>query len=152
MKQNENITAEGFFRGKLKEINPAQAIITLANELISAEQGMRWAKEFSDQQKNPLQDNIDLLKNEVETWQNSYNRVYDKYRKCKTEAKELKSKIDEIKKDNEWIYLPTNVFLKNGLYIFLTRHPETKKEGNVLHEVTNGLHGFSYAYKCKLID
>lgn len=45
---------------------------------------------------------IDLLKNEVETWQNSYNRVYDKYRKCKTEAIQLKSKIDEIENDNEW--------------------------------------------------
>jgi predicted nuclease with TOPRIM domain len=79
-----------------------QYVITLAGELISAEQGMRWAKEFSDQQKKPLHNNVDLLKNEVETWQNSYNRVYDKYRKYKTEANQLQSKINELEKENEW--------------------------------------------------
>lgn len=45
---NENkITAEEFFRNKIKELKPELKSITLANEMITAEQGMRWAYEFS---------------------------------------------------------------------------------------------------------
>ena len=40
------ITAEEFFRQKLQELQPNRAVITLANEMITAEQGMRWAHEF----------------------------------------------------------------------------------------------------------
>lgn len=40
------ITAEEFFRNKIKEQNPNREVITLSQELITAEQGMRWALEF----------------------------------------------------------------------------------------------------------
>ena len=40
------ITAEEFFRKKIKEQNPDREVVTLNQELITAEQGMRWAHEF----------------------------------------------------------------------------------------------------------
>lgn len=40
------ITAEEFFKNKIKEQNPNIEIVTLSQELITAEQGMRWAHEF----------------------------------------------------------------------------------------------------------
>ena len=40
------ITAEEFFRNKIKEQNPNREVVTLSQELITAEQGMRWAHEF----------------------------------------------------------------------------------------------------------
>ncbi len=46
MENEKNITAEEFFRNKLSEINPYQFQITLSREMITAEQGMRWAHEF----------------------------------------------------------------------------------------------------------
>jgi len=51
-----------------------------------------------------------------------------------------------------WISLPTKEFLPNGTYLFKCKHPVNKKESEITHEVTNGLHGFAYAYKCKLIN
>lgn len=41
------ITAEEFFRQKLKEQCPFKEVITLSQELIAAEQAMRWAHEYS---------------------------------------------------------------------------------------------------------
>lgn len=41
------ITAEEFFRQKLKEQSPIREVITLSQELITAEQGMRWGYEYS---------------------------------------------------------------------------------------------------------
>ena len=40
------ITAEEFLRNKLRELHPNREVITLANEMITAEQGLRWAHEF----------------------------------------------------------------------------------------------------------
>lgn len=40
------ITAEEFFRNKIKEKNPNIEVVTLNSELITAEEGMRWAHEF----------------------------------------------------------------------------------------------------------
>ena len=40
------ITAEEFFRNKIKEKNPNVEVVTLSRELITAEEGMRWAHEF----------------------------------------------------------------------------------------------------------
>jgi hypothetical protein len=40
------ITAEEFFRNKIKEKNPNIEVVTLGRELITAEEGMRWAHEF----------------------------------------------------------------------------------------------------------
>lgn len=44
----KNITAEEFFRNKVRELNPDQAVITLSREMITAEQGLRWAHEFHE--------------------------------------------------------------------------------------------------------
>jgi hypothetical protein len=41
------MTAEEFFRKKIKEKYPHQEVVTLADNLITAEDGMRWAYEFS---------------------------------------------------------------------------------------------------------
>jgi hypothetical protein len=40
------ITAEEFFRNKIKELHPNKEVVTLSQELITAEQGLRWAHEF----------------------------------------------------------------------------------------------------------
>ena len=40
------ITAEEFFRNKIKELHPNKEVVTLSQELITAEQGLRWANEF----------------------------------------------------------------------------------------------------------
>ena len=40
------ITAEEFFRNKIKELHPYKEVVTLSQELITAEQGLRWAHEF----------------------------------------------------------------------------------------------------------
>jgi hypothetical protein len=42
------ITAEEFFRNKIKEKNPNKEVVTLSRELITAEEGMRWAHEFKE--------------------------------------------------------------------------------------------------------
>lgn len=44
----DNITSEEFFRTKVKELQPNKEVVALCNELITAEQGLRWAKEYSD--------------------------------------------------------------------------------------------------------
>ena len=40
------ITAEEFFRNKIREQNPNREVVTLSQELITAEQGLQWAHEF----------------------------------------------------------------------------------------------------------
>lgn len=40
------LTAEEFFRTKLKELHPYKEVITLSTEIITAEQGMRWGYEY----------------------------------------------------------------------------------------------------------
>jgi hypothetical protein len=45
-KTNIMITAEEFFRNKIKELHPNKEVVTLSQELITAEQGLRWAHEF----------------------------------------------------------------------------------------------------------
>lgn len=41
------MTAEEFFRVKLRVLYPFQAVVSLSQELITAEKGMRWAQEYS---------------------------------------------------------------------------------------------------------
>lgn len=41
------ITAEEFFRNKIKELHPKAKNITLHWETITAEQGLRWAHEYA---------------------------------------------------------------------------------------------------------
>ncbi len=62
----------------------------------------------------------------------------------------LKS-CQEIQKDSEWISLPPKELLKSGHYWFELKHPKTGIEDIVIHEVTNGLHGYAYATRCQLI-
>lgn len=40
-------TAEEFFRNKIKQLHPFKEVVTLSGDLITAEQGMRWANEYS---------------------------------------------------------------------------------------------------------
>lgn len=40
-------TAEEFFRNKIKQLHPSKEVVTLAGDLITAEQGMIWANEYS---------------------------------------------------------------------------------------------------------
>jgi len=50
------MTAEEFFRKKIKEKYPHQEIVTLADNLITAEDGMRWAYEFSQLSEQEISD------------------------------------------------------------------------------------------------
>ncbi len=50
------MTAEEFFRKKIKEKYPHQQIVTLADNLITAEDGMRWAYEFSQLPQQEISD------------------------------------------------------------------------------------------------
>jgi len=40
-------TSEEFFRNKIKELNPQKEVVTLSQELITAEQAMIWSNEFA---------------------------------------------------------------------------------------------------------
>lgn len=66
------ITAEEFFRNKLIELRLNVAVITLANEIITAEQAMRWAHEFADKFKNKA-DKWDKLGDEIDKYYNKEN-------------------------------------------------------------------------------
>ncbi len=50
------MTAEEFFRKKIKEKYPHQEVVTLADNLITAEDGMRWAYEFSQLPQQEISD------------------------------------------------------------------------------------------------
>jgi hypothetical protein len=70
-KENIETTAEEFFRNKIKELSPCRAVITLSQEIITAEQAMRWANEFAklknneSSQKNEQSLNIDLSHDKI---------------------------------------------------------------------------------------
>jgi len=51
-------TTEEFYRKKVQAINPGVAVITLSQELITAESGLRWAKEYSDLHNAELREAI----------------------------------------------------------------------------------------------
>jgi hypothetical protein len=64
------LTAEEFFRNKLKELNPFQQVVTLSGELITAEQGMRWAHEFADTRHECLK-----YKTKAEKWDKLESKI-----------------------------------------------------------------------------
>ena len=55
------ITAEEFFRNKIKEQNPNREVVTLSQELITAEQGLRWAHEFKQLHLHAVSGRSELL-------------------------------------------------------------------------------------------
>ena len=57
------ITAEEFFRDKLKYSSPFQEV-TLSQQFINAEQAMRWAHEFAEK-----------FKNKAEKWDNLNEKI-----------------------------------------------------------------------------
>lgn len=57
------MTAEEFFKRKLKELQPTKTDLTLSQESITAEQGMKWAKEFKDQ-SDTIAENLEKLRKE----------------------------------------------------------------------------------------
>jgi len=52
------MTAEEFFRNKLRELYPNKKEIILSGETITAEQGMKWAHEYSKHVTEEEKDNI----------------------------------------------------------------------------------------------
>jgi hypothetical protein len=48
------MTAEEFFRNKIKEKNPLIEIITLSSILVTAEEAMRWSYEFNQLVKSEI--------------------------------------------------------------------------------------------------
>ena len=46
------MTAEEFFRKKIKELNPFREVLTLSQEIINTEQAMRWAHDFAEEKLN----------------------------------------------------------------------------------------------------
>ena len=59
-------TVEEFFRKKVQAINPGVAVITLSQELIRAESGLRWAKEYSDLHNAELKAESDKLREAIQ--------------------------------------------------------------------------------------
>ena len=62
-------TAEEFFRKKVKETQPNKQVITLSQELITAEQALRWAHEFAEEKvknkANKLMTEINKVKFDI---------------------------------------------------------------------------------------
>lgn len=61
------ITAEEFFRTKIKELNLGREVITTSLELITAEQGLRWAHEFMTQHTADLQKKLSDKQDQIES-------------------------------------------------------------------------------------
>ena len=55
-------------------------------------------------------------------------------------------------KESDWIDLPSKDLLKSGWWCLRIYQPKTKIEAFVMHEVTNGLHGYAYATHAKFMD
>lgn len=62
------ITAEEFFRNKLKERNPNIEIVTLSQELITAEQGMLWAHEFKQLRLHDVSNIVEYTRGYQDGW------------------------------------------------------------------------------------
>lgn len=70
------VTAEEFFRQKLKEQSPIREVITLSQELITAEQGMRWGYEYT---KLNAIDIIKKLSKTEAAYQHNIKYVFPQY-------------------------------------------------------------------------
>jgi len=55
-------------------------------------------------------------------------------------------------KESEWIDLPSKDLLKSGWWCLRLYQPKTQIESFVMHEVTNGLHGYAYATHAKFMN
>ena len=71
------ITAEEFFRNKIKEKNPNIEVVTLSRELITAEEGMRWAHEFKQLHLHAVNRRSEQLKAFIEWQKWDYKKPYD---------------------------------------------------------------------------
>ena len=93
-------TAEEFFRNKIKELNPNQAVITLSNEVIFAEQAMRWAKEYSDQQSKAKDGEIALLEVQLKSSKQDVAELKEVLKASEKnyvgKNSELQSRIDKL--------------------------------------------------------
>jgi len=70
---------------------------------------------------------------------------------CKVEVKPYLTQPTESK-ESDWIDLPSKDLLKSGWWCLRIYQPKTKIEAFVMHEVTNGLHGYAYATHAKFMD
>ena len=86
MDKKIEITAEEFFRKKIRELNPIQSVITMSTEIITAEQGLRWAKEFSDARiaaSGYLVEELVEVLSEVKEWASEFGMKQELYSKVK---------------------------------------------------------------------
>ena len=80
------ITAEEFFRNKIKELHPNKEVVTLSQELITAEQGLRWAHEFKQLHQPTVSGKSEQLcyirgcKHKGTTWVNEVTLLCDKHK------------------------------------------------------------------------
>lgn len=72
------ITAEEFFRNKIKEKNPNIEVVTLSRELITAEEGMRWAHEFKQLHSQAFMKRSEQLVAFVEWLENNSGHSIDR--------------------------------------------------------------------------
>ena len=70
------ITAEEFFRNKIKEKNPNIKVVTLSRELITAEEGMRWAHEFKQLHLHAVSGSYSA-EDMSKAWSEGYHRKID---------------------------------------------------------------------------
>jgi ribosomal protein L37AE/L43A len=73
------LTAEEFFRNKIKELHPNKRVVTLSQELITAEQGLRWAHEFKELHQKPAASQSEQL----DCVECDYRRVSDNCIECR---------------------------------------------------------------------
>jgi hypothetical protein len=55
------MTAVEFFTNKLKALHPHKEVVSLSQELITAEEGLRWAQEFNQLHLQYLKNNISAV-------------------------------------------------------------------------------------------
>lgn len=98
---NKEIIAEEFFRAKIKELNPNQEVTTLSREMITGEQGLRWAHEFTSLQTEAKDREIKELKKEIERLRVDRSTRDKIIVDSDTEIADLESSLSLAKKENE---------------------------------------------------
>lgn len=92
------ITAEEFFRNKIQALNPVQQVITLSNEMISGEQGLRWAHEFKELHTSQLLSNLDEANREIDEVEEERDKIFLELEKATELLHESKLQIEYLNK------------------------------------------------------
>ena len=75
------ITAEEFFRNKIKELHPNKEVVTLSQELITAEQGLRWAHEFKQLHLHAVRGSLGFEKGYEKGWTDETSQAVNEIQK-----------------------------------------------------------------------